>query len=85
MSVSFLDHSTRQLPTINVTWVPNLGPHPAHTLGGRSPPPPMLNRRRLGFCQEGPSQEALVSYQNALVEEELRQNSRHLLDNVPEP
>ena len=45
----------------------------------------MLIRRRLDFVKQGLSQEALVSQQNALVKKELRQHSRHLLDNVPEP
>ena len=81
MSVAFLGHSTRQLPKINGAWAPT--------------PPTHLEEEVLRLqClivegwindSQGPSQEALVSQQNALVKEELRQHSRHLLDDVPEP
>ena len=37
------------------------------------------------FFKYSLTQEALVSHQSALVKEEFRQHSRHLLDNVPEP
>ena len=58
MSVSFLDHNTRQLPTINVTWAPT---PPTHT------EKEVFRLRCLIvegwiFVKQGPSQEALDSH-----------------------
>ena len=79
MCVSFLDHSTRQLPTIIVTWAPT---PPTHCKEDVLRLQCLIVEGSI-FVKQGPSQEALVSHQNALVKKKLRQHLRHLLDNVP--
>ena len=61
-----------------------LGPHPAHLQSKEVRLQGLIVEGWI-FSKCGLTQEALVSYQNALDEEELCQHSRHLLDNVSEP
>ena len=81
MCVSFPDHSTCHLLTINGTWAPTPPTHREEDVLRLE----CLIIEGWIFAKKGPSQEALVCQYNALVKEELRQHSRHLLDDVPEP
>ena len=68
-------------PMINITWAPTPPTHSGEEILRLE----CLIVEGWTFVKHGPTQEALVSHQNALVGEELRQHSRHLLDNVPDP